>query len=163
VVKLAIEHLRTSAGDIAVNLSAQTVADFGFRNKLTQLLKTYPDVCKRLLIEVPEYGVFKQFEAFREMAHTLKQMGCRVGIEYFGQHFADSGKLADLGLDYIKVHPSYIRDIASNQGNQEFLRGLCKVAHAIGITVVAQGVESKADLPLLAALGFDGVTGPGIK
>ncbi|PKO62580.1 MAG: GGDEF domain-containing protein [Betaproteobacteria bacterium HGW-Betaproteobacteria-18] len=163
VVKLAIEHLRSTAGDIAVNLSAETVADFTFRHELTQLLKTYPEVCQRLLFEVPEYGVFKQFEAFREMAHTLKQLGCRVGIEYFGQHFADSGKLADLGLDYIKVHPSYIRDIATNEGNQELLRGLCKVAHAIGITVVAQGVESKADLPLLATLGFDGVTGPGVK
>ncbi len=36
------------------------------------------------------------------------------------------------------------------------------MAHAIGITVLALGVESKADLPLLAALGFDGATGPGI-
>lgn len=163
VVKLAIEHLRTTAGDIAVNLSAETVADFTFRHELAQLLKTYPEVCKRLLFEVPEYGVFKQFEAFREMAHQLKQLGCRVGIEYFGQHFADSGKLADLGLDYIKVHPSYIRDIAANEGNQEFLKGLCKVAHALGITVVAQGVENQTDLPLLAALGFDGVTGPGVR
>jgi EAL domain-containing protein (putative c-di-GMP-specific phosphodiesterase class I) len=97
------------------------------------------------------------------MAQTLKQLGCRVGIEYFGQHFADSGKLADLGLDYIKVHPGYIRDITHNEGNQELLKGLCKVAHAIGITVVAQGVENQADLPLLAALGFDGVTGPAVK
>ncbi|MDD2920340.1 EAL domain-containing protein [Rhodoferax sp.] len=163
VVKLAIEHLRSTAGDIAINLSAATVANFSFRHELTQLLKTYPEICKRLLIEVPEYGVFKQFEAFRDLAHQLKQLGCRVGVEYFGQSFAESGKLADLGLDYIKVHPSYIRDIASNEGNQEFLKGLCKVAHAIGITVVAQGVESKADLPLLAALGFDGVTGPGVR
>jgi len=163
VVKLAIAHLRSTAGELAINLSAATVANFTFRHELTQLLKTCPEVCQRLLMEVPEYGVFKQFDAFREMALTLKQLGCRVGIEYFGQHFADSGKLADLGLDYIKVHPGYIRDIASNEGNQDFLNGLCKVAHAMGITVVAQGVESKPDLPLLAALGFDGVTGPGIQ
>ncbi len=163
VVKLAIEHLRTSTGDIAVNLSAETISDSHFRHELTQLLKTYPEVCKRLLFEVPEYGVFRQFDAFRELARELKQLGCRVGVEYFGQRFADSDKLADLGLDYIKVHPSYVRGIATNEGNQEFLRGLCKVAHAIGITVVALGVENKSDLPLLASLGFDGATGPGIK
>ncbi len=163
VVKLAIEHLRTSTGDIAVNLSAETIANFHFRNELTQLLKAYPEVCKRLLFEVPEYGVFRQFDAFRDLARNLKQLGCRVGIEYFGQRFAESDKLADLGLDYIKVHPSYIRGISENTGNQEFLRGLCKVAHAIGITVVALGVEKKEDLPLLASLGFDGATGPGIK
>jgi len=163
VVKLAIEHLRTSSGDIAVNLSAETIADHAFRHELTQLLKAYPEVCKRLLFEVPEYGVFRQFDAFRELAGQLKQLGCRVGIEYFGQRFADSSKLADLGLDYIKVHPSYIRGIATNEGNQEFLKGLCNMAHALGITVVALGVENKTDLPLLAALGFDGATGPGIR
>ena len=163
VVKLAIEHLQNSSGDIAVNLSAETIADFHFRNALANLLKTYPEVCKRLLFEVPEYGVFRQFDAFQDLARTLKQLGCRIGVEYFGQRFADSDKLADLGLDYIKVHPTYIRGIADNPGNQEFLTGLCKVAHAIGITVVALGVESKEDLPLLAKLGFDGATGPGVN
>lgn len=163
VVKLAIEHLRTSSGDIAVNLSAETIGDFHFRNELSLLLKAYPEVCKRLLFEVPEYGVFRQFDAFRDLARNLKQLGCRVGVEYFGQRFAESGKLADLGLDYIKVHPSYLTGIADNPGNQEFLRGLCKMAHSLGITVVALGVEKKEDLPLLASLGFDGATGPGIR
>lgn len=162
VVKLAIEHLQTSDGDIAVNLSAQTISDFHFRNELTQVLKAYPAVCKRLLFEVPEYGVFQQFDAFCDLARNLKQLGCRVGIEYFGQRFAESDKLADLGLDYIKVHPSYSSDLANNPGNQEFLKGLCKVAHTLGITVLALGVRDKAELPLLASLGFDGATGPGI-
>lgn len=163
VVKLAIEHLQKSGGDVAVNLSAETIADFHFRNELAVLLKAYPEVCKRLLFEVPEYGVFRQFDAFRDLARTLKALGCRVGIEYFGQRFAESEKLSELALDYIKVHPSYVRGIADNLGNQEFLMGLCKVAHAIGITVVALGVEKKEDLPLLAKLGFDGATGPGVN
>ncbi len=163
VVRLAIEHLRSSAGDIAVNLSAETIGDFRFRNELTQLLRSYPDMCKRLLFEVPEYGVFRAFDAFKELARTLQQLGCRVGIEYFGQRFNEGNKLADLGLDYIKVHPSYVRDIASNLGNQEFLKGLCNIAHAIGIQVIALGVESRDDLPLLTLLGFDGATGPGIR
>jgi diguanylate cyclase (GGDEF)-like protein len=163
VVRLAIEHLSTTAGDIAVNLSAEALADTGFRHSLIQLLKSYPDVCKRLLFEVPEYGVFRHFDAFRELARSLKEMGCRIGIEYFGQRFAESDKLSDLGLDYIKVHPSYVRGITQNTGNQEFLKGLCKIAHSIGIQVIALGVESASDLPLLTTLGFDGATGPGVK
>ena len=162
VVGLAIEHLQKGAGDVAVNLSAETIADFGFRNSLIQLLQGYPSLCKRLLFEVPEYGVFRQFDAFRDLARSLKGLGCRVGIEYFGQRFAESDKLASLGLDYIKVHPSYVRGISTNEGNQEFLKGLCAMAHALGIIVIALGVESKDDLPLLAQLGFDGATGPGV-
>lgn len=163
VVKLAIEYLRSTPGDIAINLSADTIVDYNFRRQLTLLLRASPGVCKRLLLEVPEYGVFKQFEAFRDLVQAVKPLGCRVGIEYFGQYFAEGEKLADLGLDYIKVHPSYVRGIASSPGNQEFLKGLCRVARNFGIQVIALGVESEADLPLLAQLGFDGMTGPGVK
>lgn len=163
VVKLAIEHLRQGAGDVAVNLSAETIADFGFRHQLVQLLQGYPDLCRRLLFEVPEYGVFKQFDAFRDLARSLKALGCRVGIEYFGQRFADTDQLASLGLDYIKVHPSFVHGIGTNTGNQEFLKGLCNMAHALGMAVIALGVDSPDDLPLLAQLGFDGATGPGVR
>ncbi|WP_333708479.1 EAL domain-containing protein [Tepidimonas ignava] len=162
VVRLAIEHLRQVEGDVAVNLSAETIADFGFRNQLVQLLQQYPDLCRRLLFEVPEYGVYRQFDAFRDLVRSLKALGCRVGIEHFGQRFANSEQLATLGLDYLKVHPSLVRGLRNNPGNQELLRGLCSMAHALGITVIALGVESRDDLPLLAQLGFDGATGPGI-
>ena len=107
--------------------------------------------------------MFRQFDAFRELCKMLKALGCKVGIEYFGQRFAEGQKLADLGLDYIKVHPTYVRGIDQNPGNQEFLKGLCNIAHALGIVVIALGVESEGDLPLLASLGFDGITGPGVK
>lgn len=163
VVKLAMDHLRHSQGDVAVNLSAETIADFSFRNQLVQLLQGYPEFCRRLLFEVPEYGVFRQFDAFRDLVRSLKALGCRVGIEYFGQRFAESNKLADLGLDYIKVHPSYIHGIGTNEGNQEFLKGLCRMAHTLGITVIALGVDNRDDLPLLTQLGFDGATGPGVR
>lgn len=162
VVRLAIEHLQNVSGDVAVNLSAETIADFGFRNQLIQLLQSFPALCSRLLFEVPEYGVFRQFDAFRDLTRSLKSLGCRVGIEFFGQRFAESSKLADLGLDYIKVHPSFVRGISENTGNQEFLKGLCSMARALGIVVIAQGVENASDLPLLAQLGFDGATGPGV-
>lgn len=163
VVKLAIEHLQQRDGDIAVNLSAETIADFGFSNQLMQLLQGYPTLCPRLLFEVPEYGVLKQFDAFCHLVRDLKRLGCRVGIEYFGQHFVQTDKLATLGLDYIKVHPNYIRGIQQHSGNQEFLQGLCNMAHALGIVVIALGVEQADDLPLLAQLGFDGATGPGVR
>ena len=163
VVRLAIERLQSGSGDVAVNLSAETVGDFGFQNQLVDLLRAYPDICSRLLFEVPEYGAFRQFEAFSNLAGMLKQLGCRMGIEYFGQRFAEIDKLASLGLDYIKVHPSYIRDIEHNVGNQEFLRGICRVARGLGIEVFALGVDSKAALPILAQLGFDGATGPAVN
>ncbi len=163
VIKLAIGHLETVAGDIAVNLSAETISDWGFRNDLRALLKDHPALCKRLWIEVPEYGVFRHFDAFKELCKMLKALGCKVGIEYFGQRFAEGQKLPDLGIDYIKVHPTYVHGIDQNVGNQEFLKGLCNVAHALGIVVIAVGVQNEAEMATLRQLGFDGATGPAIK
>ncbi len=152
VVKLAIEYLRTTPGDIAINLSAETIVDFNFRCELALLLQANPDVCRRLLFEVPEYGVFKQFDAFRDLVRSVKPLGCRVGIEYFGQRFAEGDKLADLGLDYIKVHPSYVHGIANSPGNQEFLKGLCSVARNFGIVVIALGVWYALDPKLVLSV-----------
>lgn len=140
------------SGDVAVNLSAETIADFHFRNELTLLLKAYPEVCKRLLFEVPEYGVFRQFDAFCELVRSLKQLGCRVGVEYFGQRFAESDKLADLGLDYIKVHPSYIRGLADNPGNRKLSKDCVKLR--IRLASPLWRLVCKVVMPLAGLVGL---------
>ncbi|MFZ2738780.1 MAG: LapD/MoxY N-terminal periplasmic domain-containing protein [Burkholderiaceae bacterium] len=163
VVRLALDFLRNSPGDLAINLSAQTISDFSFRHELLLLLQANTALCSRLMFEVPEYGVYQQYDAFYDLVHSLKPLGCRLGIEYFSESFSQGHKLADLRLDYIKVHPSYMHQLQTNPGNQEFLKGLCVVSRLLGITVIALGVEASSELTLLAELGFDGATGPGIK
>ncbi len=162
VVRLALNELRDSSTDLAINLSAESMAEFSLRKQLSELLQDQPVLRTRLLFEVPEYGVARHFEAFQDLTQRLKSLGCRVGIKYFGQDFLESDKLASLGLDYIKVDPGYVRGIASHSGNQEFLAGLCTMAHTLGMLVIAAGVEQAHDLPLLKQLGFDGMTGPGV-
>lgn len=163
VMRMALSGLQSGAGDIAVNLSADTIADWGFHNRLVELLGQHPGLCKRLWVEVAEHGVFRQLEAYRDLCRTLKKLGCRVGIEHFGHRFGEIAKLSDLGLDYLKVDGSFIHDIHLNAGNQEFLKGLCKMAHSIGVTVIAEGVRSADELTILPNLGFDGVTGPAVS
>ena len=162
VVHMALSGLQADTGEIAVNLSTDSITDWGFHNKLIALLKPHPALCKRLWIEVPEQGVCRQLEAFRDLCHTLKGLGCHVGIEHFGYRFGEIANVADLGLDYLKVDGSFIRDIHTNSGNQEFLKGLCNMAHAIGVSVIAEGVRSAEELALLPGLGFDGMTGPAV-
>ena len=163
VIRLALSTLRTERGDIAVNLAADTIADWGFHNKLVALLEGQPDLCARLWVEVAEHGVFRQLEAYRDLCRTLKKLGCRVGVEHFGHRFGEIAKLSDLGLDYLKVDGSFIHEIHLNLGNQEFLKGVCKMAHSIGVSVIAEGVRSAEELAMLPSLGFDGVTGPAVS
>lgn len=162
VIKLAIRHLATIKEDVAVNLSAETIHNWNFRNELSGLLRNYPDLCRRLWFEVPEYGAFKHFEAFKDLCRSLKEMGCHVGVEHFGQRLSESQQLTELGLDYVKIHPSLVHGIEENAGNQEFLQRFCGVAHSVGIIVIAVGVRSEGELAMLKSLGVDGATGPAI-
>lgn len=162
VIRLALEALRKESGSFAVNLSADTFADPDFRKRLIAQLRSHGEECKRLWVEVPEYATVSHFDAFNELCRGLKSLGCKVGIENFGRKLAEVDKLADLGVDYVKVDTSFVRDIDQNDGNREFLAGLCKMVHGIGIMVIAVGVRNQQELDTLVALGFDGVTGPAV-
>lgn len=159
VVQIALDHLDQGVAEIAVNLSAETVTDWRFTDDLFALLSRHQGKCKRLWLEVPEYGAFRNFDAFRSFCRRLDPLGCKLGIEHFGQHFGEIAKLAELGLDYLKIDSNYVRSIDTNPGNQEFLRGLCRVAHNAGVLVIAEGVTTEAEFATLAELGFDGATG----
>lgn len=161
IVRLALDEF-AAVEEVALNLSAETIADWGAHNQLLALLRAHPERCRHLWLEVAEYGAFRHIEALRELCPRLKALGCRVGIEHFGHHFAAIPMLAELGLDYIKMDGSFIRDIDQNPGNQEFLMGLCQMAHGMGIRVIAEGVRSDAEYETLTSLGFDGLTGPAV-
>lgn len=162
VVRLALLHLKRHEGDLAVNLTAEAIANWSFHNQLLALLGQEPALCQRLWIEVPEYGVFSHFEAFHGLCARLKPLGCKIGIEHFGRKLSEVNKLADIGVDYIKVDVSFIRDIDQSEGTQEFLRGLCRMVHSIEVLVIAVGVRNQLEVDTIVALGFDGATGPAV-
>lgn len=162
VAEHALAALQTTPGNIAINFCAETISDWGFRNNLTRLLDSHPALCPRLCVEVTEYDAFRELEAFRDLARTLKQYGCAIGIDHAGQQLNQWPRIADLGLDYLKVDYEFIRGAQQAPGDREFLGGLCKIAHAMGIQVIAEGLQETNELELLPALGFDGATGPAV-
>ena len=153
---------RTLTG-LAINLSASSLEDQTFQPSLLAIIDAQRDLAPRLWLEVAESGALKHIDAFRALCLALHQRGCHTGLEHFGHHFSQIGLLHDLGLDYLKVDSSFVRGIESNPGNAAFLKGLCSIAHNIGLTVIAEGVASPSEFNALQGLGFDGATGPGVR
>lgn len=164
-ITLGLEQLseNPTLTGLAINLSASSLQDPEFRRELRTLLQHQHLAAHRLWLEVAEAGAFKHFDTFRSFCRDLDGSGCRIGLEHFGRQFSQIGLLHDMGLDYLKVDASFIRDIESNAGNQAFLKGLSSIAHNIGMTVYAEGVASEQELAALSDLGFDGATGPAVK
>ena len=162
VVRLAIQHLSKLPDNVAINISASSIANWTFRSELSRLLRSHANSCSRLWIEVTEYGAFKHFDAFKDLCFALKGMGCHVGVEQFGQRLSEIKKITELGLDYVKLHSNLVEGIQENSGNQEFIRRFCEVVHTVGVKVIAVGVHSEVELEVMRALGVDAVTGPAI-
>ena len=161
VVRIAINDLsKVSDEHIAINISADSIANWTFCSELTKLLRGHSGICSRLWLEVSEYGAFKYFDAFKDICFALKDLGCHVGIDQFGQRYYEITKITELGLDYVKLHSSLVVGIEENAGNQEFIRRFCEVVHTVGVKVIAVGVHSGKEWEVLRALGVDAVTGP---
>lgn len=163
-VSLAIGQLRAypAAHGLAINLAASSLANTRFRHTLLSMLNDAASDARRLWLEVGESGALRHLAAFREFCRDARAAGCRVGLEHFGNRVSQVGSLHDLALDYIKVDASFIGGIASNRGNQTFLKGLTTIAHALDWQVFAEGVATADELAAVADLGFDGATGPAV-
>ncbi len=162
VVTLALTRLDSAAHSLAINLSVAAVTDSGFGDWIDRELTQHAKAAERLCIEIPEAVAFRHIDAFKALCSRLQHRGCKVGIEHLGHQPAELGALHDVGLDYLKVDSGFVRNVQDNPGNQAFLRALCTVGHAIGVTVIAEGVGCDAEWQMLLALGMDGATGPGI-
>ena len=163
VLKAALARIASTDEPTGINLSTDALRDPAFRAELLALLPGVQRGLDKLWIELPEHGVLRNLAEFRALCLALKPLGCKLGIEHVGHEFARIGDLHDLGLDYLKVDASLIRGIEHDAGNQNFLRGLATVAHAIGMLVIAEGVQADTPQALLAELGLDGFTGPGVQ
>ena len=160
VVRAALERIRAGGDPVAVAISASALQDGRFIAELIALLRISPEMSARLWLEVPEEGAVRNPAAFHAFCIAVDPFFIKLGIRHAGPHFSALGNLHDLGLDYLKVDASLLRDIDSNKGNQSFVRSLVMLAHTLGFTTIAEGIDRPEQQTILADLGFDGFTGP---
>lgn len=159
-IKKALADLETHPNTLCVNVSTTALEDDDFQEWIADTLRQRPNEAARLWLEVPEYGVYQHLEAFRRMCKALKPLNTRIGIEHVGHEISQIGQLHDLGLDYVKVDASLVRNIHDNQANQTLVRALAMIVHSIGLIAIAEMVQSDDEWQALKGLGIDGATGP---
>jgi EAL domain-containing protein (putative c-di-GMP-specific phosphodiesterase class I)/GGDEF domain-containing protein len=163
VIELALRAIRDTGLPVGVNLSVASVVEPGFLVWLSELLSKHSEIADKLWLEVPESMAFRHLANFKLLCSRARGYGCKMGIEHMGHQLADLGQLHDVGVDYLKIDASFVRDIDNNVGNQTLLRTLCTVGHSIGVIVIAEGVRTDEEWAALKELGADGATGTGIK
>ncbi len=164
VLREALNNLVGLDRRIGIHMSSESLCDSGFRDELSALLRDCDeDVRARLWIETPESAAVRHLHQFRMLCAELKPFRCQIGVEHLGNHLGRIGWLHDVGIDFVKLDASLVADVDSHQGNQALIRGLCTTCHAIGLKVLAEGVQTNEERSTLLSLGVDGLTGPGIR
>lgn len=147
---------------ICINLGYESVCDEVQLQRIVETLDLHRTLAPRLCLDVAEDIAFEHPQAFAHFCGRILPLGCQVGIEHLDHHVGHLARLHGLGLHYVKLSRALVQDVQQETAVQTLLRGLCTVAHTMGLQVIAEGVAHAGDVPLLFELGFDGVTGSAV-
>lgn len=164
VIRNALTLLQDSESLLlAVNMSIETIKEHAFKNSIIHLLASRPELSSRLSLEFNEQAVIAEIAAFKDFVKAVKPLGVMLGVQAAGNQFAQLKDIQELGLDYLKVDASLIRQLFSApQDAKEFIGGFCALGHSLGLTMIAEGVVVDYDAALLQQVGLDAISGPGV-
>lgn len=162
ILTLTLASVERHGHAICINLGYESVCDEVQLQRIVEVLARHESQAPRLCLDVAEDIAFAHPQAFARFCERVRPLGCQVGIEHLDHHVGRLASLHGLGLHYVKLGRALVKDVRQETAVQILLRGLCTVAHTMGLQVIAEGVSQEDDVPMLFELGFDGVTGSAV-
>ena len=144
---------------VAVNVSAQNLHDLDFPKFVARTLAETDLPPRALEIEITENAVLAHPDRARAVLQTLSQAGVRITIDDFGTGFSSLANLRQLPVQEIKIDRSFVRDMALDADDHTVVRAVVDLAHRLGLTTVAEGVETQECLDQLREIGCDAAQG----
>ncbi len=138
---------------LAVNVTAADVARTGFADLFLDWVDASGFPRARLTVEITESGLIGDLGEAARLLSELRQAGCRVAIDDFGTGYSSLAYLKALPLDYLKIDRRLTVDIAGSPRDRVVVRGVIDMARSLGLSVIAEGVETDEQLDLLAKEG----------
>jgi len=138
---------------LSINVTAADVARPGFADLLLDRIDTSGFPRRRLTIEITENGLIEDLGEAARLLAELRTGGCRVAIDDFGTGYSSLAYLKALPLDYLKIDKRLTQDITGSPRDRIVVRGVIDMARSLGLSVIAEGVETEEQLDLLAKEG----------
>lgn len=158
VKQASVWHSRmggTGFAEVAVNVTGRHLADVGFQRAVIEQLDYHGVAHHDLQIEVTERVLLEASHSAMTGLRALRDAGVQVGLDDFGTGYSSLAYLRQFPLDFVKIDRSFICDLERDDGGRAILAAIISIAHALHLTVVAEGVETEGQLRILEALGCD--------
>ena len=138
---------------VAVNLSARNLLDPELPDRIGALLAEHGVPPEQLVVEVTESSAMADRDRSVRVLQSLRQMGLGVSIDDFGTGNASIEYLAHLPATELKIDRAFVTDILEQERDRAIVRSTIDLARNLGMTVVAEGIESEETMAYLAAAG----------
>jgi EAL domain-containing protein (putative c-di-GMP-specific phosphodiesterase class I) len=155
----AWQHAGYGALRIAVNLSARQFAQPGLVREIETVLIDTGLAPACLEIELTESLVMEDVEGAIRTMVQLKDMGVKLSIDDFGTGYSSLSYLRRFPVDVLKIDRSFVRDITSSEDDAAMVSAIIELARGLRMRVIAEGVETEAQLDYLKRRGCDEVQG----
>jgi EAL domain-containing protein (putative c-di-GMP-specific phosphodiesterase class I) len=142
---------------VAVNISPTNLLEPGFVTEVQNQLQRHQLSPSSLVLEITEQCVIAEFEESRRVINTLRELGLVISIDDFGAGVTSLAYLSSLAVRELKLDKSFIAGLerGDNASDLNLVRSTIELGHAMGLRIVAEGIEDRATLTLLAELGCD--------
>jgi PAS domain S-box/diguanylate cyclase (GGDEF) domain len=142
---------------MAVNLSARQVAQADLAEKVRAVIEQSGPMASRICLEITESVLME--ESSVEAMQALRDLGVRLSIDDFGTGYSSLGYLKRFPVDSVKVDRSFVDGLGTDGEDSAIVAAVVSLGHALGLSVVAEGVETSGQLRELLALGCDRAQG----
>ena len=142
-------------GAIAVNVSALQFLEPDFAQRVLQTLEKHRLPSRCIELEITESVLLDQPSEVERVMHQLVQAGLRFALDDFGTGYSSLSYLRRLPVQKLKLDRSFVVEGQEDEGAQEIVRAVLRLAKVLGIVTLAEGVETEEQLSMLMSMGCD--------
>ncbi len=140
---------------LSINVTAGDLAHHRFASKLLNEINVSGFSADRLTLEITETELISDMTGSVDRLSQLRENGLKIAIDDFGTGYSSLAYLKDLPLDYLKIDSGLTSDISGSEKDQVVVRSIIDMAKSLGFAVIAEGVETEAQLETLTLQGCD--------
>ncbi len=144
---------------VAVNLASVQFQAQGFIESVAQVLPPGASDQGLLELELTERMLMDDLPQVKQRLSRLKAMGLRISVDDFGTGYSSLGHLKELPIDKVKIDRSFVHDLPDNRDSAAITRAIIQMGRNLGMTVIAEGVETEAQRTFLADHDCDELQG----
>jgi EAL domain-containing protein (putative c-di-GMP-specific phosphodiesterase class I) len=140
---------------MAVNVSGRELSEISFAHLVAEAIRRHAIAPQLICLEITETAFIGGWGEIQETLAALSLLGVRIALDDFGTGYSSLAHLQRMNVDIVKIDRSFVENIGRSDRDRAIVAAVTAMSHALGMSVVGEGVETDHQLDALAGLDCD--------